>query len=90
LFDAVAILVSKQGAKLLAQQAPARDFVADAFAHLKVLGYAPAAIPLLEHAGIAGALDEACITLEGDAAIEQFVSRCRGLRHWPREFANDE
>ena len=33
LYDAVAILVSADGAKLLSQEATAKDFISDAFAH---------------------------------------------------------
>jgi len=85
LFDAVAILVSDEGGILLSEEPAARDFVADAFAHLKVIGYAPAAMPLLEKAGVANVLDEACIALESAVDTERFVATCRGIRHWPRE-----
>ena len=57
----------------------ARDFVADAFAHCKFIGYTDAAMPLLDAAGLAG-LDEGFIELDGNAA--DFISRCRQLRHW--------
>ena len=46
------------------QEATARDFVADAFAHCKFIGYVDAAMPLFEKAGIAEAdLDEGIIAL---------------------------
>ena len=38
-FDAVAILLSDAGAQLLAEEATARDFAADAFAHCKFIGH---------------------------------------------------
>ena len=38
-FDAVAVLLSDAGAQLLAEEATARDFVADAFAHCKFIGH---------------------------------------------------
>src|SRR5712671_6370792 len=47
-FDAIAVLVSDAGAALLADEATARDFVADAFAHCKFIGFNTAAAPLLE------------------------------------------
>ncbi len=85
LFDAVVLLVSAAGGTRLAEEAAARDFVADAFAHLKVIGYVEAAMPLLEKAGIAAALDDGTIALAkpGDAAA--FITACRALRVWPRE-----
>ena len=49
-FDAVAIVVNEAGAKVLAEIPAARDFVADAFAHCKFIGYSPEARPLLERA----------------------------------------
>ncbi|HET6526869.1 catalase [Sphingopyxis sp.] len=89
LFDAVAILVSEEGAALLAGDAAAKDFATDAFAHCKFIGHSPEAQGLFAAAGLADSLDEACIALAkpGDAA--GFVERCRALRHWPREAAVD-
>ena len=53
LYDAVALLPSEEGAKLLAKEPAARDFVADAFAHMKFIGHTKAASILFEKAGIA-------------------------------------
>ncbi|HTV74829.1 MAG TPA: catalase [Candidatus Acidoferrales bacterium] len=84
LYDAVALLVSPAGAKLLGNESTARDFIADAFAHLKFIGYVEAALPLLEKAGVTDR-DRGCIELaeSGDAAA--FVQACRELRVWERE-----
>ncbi|MEZ5859109.1 MAG: catalase [Geminicoccaceae bacterium] len=87
LFDAVAILPSEAGCAQLVDEATARDFVADAFAHLKFIAYSPAAEPLLRKAGILEALDEACIALDSSSDAQPFVEACRKLRHWPRETA---
>ncbi len=57
LFDAVALLTSAAATADLVQEATARDFVADAFQHCKFIGYDASAMPLLEKAGIADALD---------------------------------
>ncbi|MEX2630372.1 MAG: catalase [Tistlia sp.] len=85
LYDAVALVISEQGAKLLKDDAPSRDFVADAFAHCKFIGYTRAAMPLLEKAGIAKALDEACVELADASAATGFVGRLGPLRFWDRE-----
>ena len=50
LFDAVAILPSKEGASRLAALPAARDFIADAMAHHKFIAYVESAMPLLEKA----------------------------------------
>ena len=83
-FDAVAILPSKEGAALLATLPAARDFVADATAHRKFIGYAATATPLLEKAGVAEALDEGFIPLNAAADSEAFLAACRKIRFWER------
>jgi catalase len=52
LYDAVALMISEQGAKLLMAEPAVRDFVADAFAHMKFIGHTPAATAWFEKAGI--------------------------------------
>jgi catalase len=87
LYDAVAVLPSEAGAKLLLKNAATRDFIADAFVHLKFIAWVKAAMPLLEKAGIAQDLDEGCIELTGAKSAAQFLAACRKLRHWKREDA---
>lgn len=82
LFDAVILLVSDQGARLLVDESTARDFIADAFAHLKFIAYTPAALPLLTQAGVQP--DEGCVELGSPAAPQRFVKACAQLRHWAR------
>lgn len=89
LFDAVAIVVSAQGAALLATDAAAKDFVTDAFAHCKFIGFSPEAERIFAKAGIADDLDEACITLGAAKDAATFIAACRTLRHWPRELEVD-
>jgi catalase len=85
LFDAVALLLSEEGAERLAGEAAARDFVADAFAHCKFIGFTATAAPLLSKAGVAVDADEGLIPLKSAASVSQFVSSCRKLRLWARE-----
>lgn len=86
LYDAIALLLSDAGAKPLLTDPPARDFVADAFAHLKFVGHVPAAAPLIERAGIAAAdRDAGFIELAKPKDMKRFVEACRGLRLWERE-----
>jgi len=85
LYDAVAVLPSETGASLLLKNAAAKDFVSDAFAHLKFIGWVKAAMPLFEKVGIASDLDEGCIELTGAASVRQFLTSCRKLRLWQRE-----
>ena len=82
LFDAVAILPSKEGAALLITLPAARDFVADATAHRKFIAYVASASPLLEKAGVA--LDEGFIPLKAADDCNGFIAACRKLRFWDR------
>jgi catalase len=83
-FDAVAVLLSADGAKLLANESTARDFVADAFAHQKFIAFNRAAMPLLEKAGVPRELDAGCIELEQPDAAAAFVRACAKVRFWER------
>jgi catalase len=87
LYDAVALLPSADGVEELVQEPTARDFVADAFAHCKFIGYVEAALPLFGKAGVSDSRDDGCIALEGPEGCAAFVATCRQLRFWAREAA---
>ncbi|MET0362367.1 MAG: catalase, partial [Sphingobium sp.] len=89
LFDAVAVLVSADGAALLSLDAAAKDFVTDAFAHCKYIGISAEAEVIFAKAGIADDLDEACLALSGADDAEAFIAAARALRYWPRELQVD-
>jgi catalase len=89
LFDAVAILASADGAALLAQDAAARDFVTDAFAHCKFIGYSAEAALLFEKTGLDGMIDEGCLPLAKAASAKAFFEALGQLRYWPRELTVD-
>jgi catalase len=81
------ILNAENATGALLQNAAVGDFIRDAFGHLKFIGYTEAAMPLFVKAGIADALDEACMQLDGPESTEDFVGACRKLRFWTREKA---
>ena len=83
LYDAVVIVLSADGAKLLAREATAKDFVSDAFAHAKFIACSEAAMPLISRAGITP--DEGVIPIKTAADVVMFMTRCRELRLWKRE-----
>jgi catalase len=79
MFDAVAVVLSDEGAKALAKEPAAVEFVRDAFAHLKAIGVDAGGRALLDHAGIsadAGVVDVGELGALVDAAK---------TRHWDRE-----
>ena len=85
LYDAVALLLSKDGAAQLARLPVARDFVTDAYAHGKFIAYVDDAAPLFAAAGLADQLDDGFVRLgdAGDSAAD-FLERCGRLRFWDR------
>lgn len=89
LFDAVAIVVSDEGAALLAGDAAAKDFATDAFAHCKYIGFTAAAEAIFVAAGIGDDLDQACFALDKASDAGAFIEAARALRFWSRELEVD-
>jgi catalase len=85
LYDAVCVIPSKEGAALLANDATAKDFVTDAFAHCKFIGHTASAAALLEAAGVAALIDAGFVELADPADATGFIATCRQLRYWDRE-----
>lgn len=79
MFDAIALIPSKQGTQMLATEAAAIDFIRDAFGHLKAICYNKEADALLTKAGIEkdeGVLDS--------TAVDEFIKQAK-TRQWNRE-----
>ena len=79
LFDAVAVILSDEGAQALATESAAIDFVRDAFGHLKAIAADEGGQALLDAAGVkpdAGVVDA------GDT--EAFIAAAK-TRQWDRE-----
>src|SRR5690554_458253 len=89
LFDAVAVLMTDSEIATLARHGPARDFVNDAFAHCKYIGYNQSALPLLESAGLRNKLDASCLALDTSTDVATFIGQCRTLRYWQRQASVD-
>ena len=84
LYDAVAILPSAAGAALLAKDAAAKDFCADAFAHCKFIGFSTDAAVLFDAARIPE-MDDGFVQLAKPKDAGALVEACRALRFWERE-----
>src|SRR5450631_3723955 len=85
LYDAVALLPSASAMEDLLQESTARDFVADAYAHCKFIGYVEAALPLMQKSGISSDdLDEGCVGLQTAKDAKAFVDILGKLRIWGR------
>ena len=79
IFDAVALVLSEDGCKMLVKESAAKDFVSNAFVHLKAIGYTPEAKPLLDKVGVEA---DAGIVELGDAAA---FLKPAATRQWDRE-----
>ncbi len=84
LYDAVAVLASAAGVGSLAALPPARNFVADAHAHHKFVGYVSTASALFAAAGLVDVPDDGYVDLDGADGADAFVIACRALRYWDR------
>ena len=81
LFDAVAVLLSAEGGEKLAMEPAARQFVADAHAHLKAIAFDAGGRALLDRVGLG---HDAGVVPADD--IDTFVSMAK-TRQWAREAA---
>jgi catalase len=75
--DAIAVILSADGCKMMLKEAAAVQFVMDAFGHLKAIGHTPDAKPLLDKAGVE---QDGGVTALGDAFIA-----AAGKRYFDRE-----
>jgi catalase len=78
-FDAVAVILSDEGAKLLLNEAAAIDFVRDAFGHLKAIAIDAGGGALLKKAGVKA--DKGVV----DAADTKAFIAAAKTRQWSRE-----
>ena len=85
LFDAVVVAIPDAEAEKFSRKPAARDFVADAIAHNKFVGYTSGARNLLKNAGGSDKTDDGMIALDSPTSCGEFVSHCRKLRFWGRE-----
>ncbi|QDL90401.1 catalase [Paroceanicella profunda] len=83
LYDAVAVIVSAEGAEMLASLHAAKTFAADAFAHAKFIGLSEEAGALFDAAGVTGR-DAGMPTLASPADAKAFLKTCGALRFWDR------
>jgi catalase len=84
-YDAVAVIPSDAGAAELAELPAARDFVSDAYAHRKFIGFVPGALTVFRAVGIdEQRVDDGFVALDGVTSAADFLDRCAALRHWAR------
>jgi len=87
LYDAVVIAPAGSEVGALAADPAARDFVTDAYAHCKFIGYVADAEPLFEATGLDKLKDNGFIDIGDGKDPAAFVATCRELRFWQRQMA---
>ena len=81
-FDSVVLAVSAEGVGIFRQQAAALNFIRDAFAHLKIIGFTAASMPLLDTAGID--IDDGIVEVETSEDTTVYIEAAKNGRFWPR------
>ncbi len=77
LFDAIALVLTRESATKLSEEGAAVDFVRDAFGHLKAIGCTADADPLLQRAGV--------VRDEGVTGLDKQFVRAAAKRFFDRE-----
>ena len=83
LYDAVAVLLTEEGAKEQAKVPEAKDFVMDAFAHNKFIGFIDGTKPLLDELNMTSKIDKGFVDLDKTTPSD-FITQLRDIRFWKR------
>ena len=78
------IAPSEEGAQELLAMAASVDWLRMAFAHLKIIGYTPEAVPLFLAANVDPQADDGVVLLTG-AKVSPFIEAAKRHRIWDRE-----
>ena len=81
-FDTVVVAVSAEGADALKQKAAALNFICDAFAHLKIIGFTASSMPLLDAAGIE--IDDGVVEVDTRQDTAVYIEAAKRGRYWAR------
>jgi len=85
LFDTVVLAVCEPGIEALKKQAAAMNFIRDAYAHLKIIGFTASSMPLLDMAGID--IDDGVVEMETSEGATDYIEAAKKGRFWPRAAA---
>jgi catalase len=83
LYDAVILLPNEKSIKNLEKNYALREFISDAFLHMKYIGYAESALPLFQNINLEK-LDAGFVCFKKLNQIDQFIEMCHSLRFWDR------
>ncbi|MBA2650530.1 MAG: catalase [Legionella sp.] len=81
LFDAVVLMLDD--ALFYKENPKGLEFIADAYAHFKFIGYIPSTEAILKSHPLI-TLDDGCIPIDSPTSIDTFMNKACALRFWPR------
>jgi catalase len=84
LYDALILFIAEEQIEAFAANPVVRDFIADAFAHDKYLGYALGAKALLQNVLNFDEHDAGIIEIQDTSDIDEFYQEIKNLRYWKR------
>ena len=82
LFDTVVLAVSEPGVEAMKRQAAAMNFIRDAYAHLKIIGFVMDARPLLDMAGVN--TDDGILEVDTSDGTTAYIEAAKNGRLWAR------
>lgn len=85
LFDGIVLLSSADGTETLLDTASAIDWLRDAYAHLKAIGYAAATLPLFEKANLEIGDDAGIIDIGSKDGLNRFIKAAEQHKIWDRD-----
>ncbi|MHB1075358.1 catalase [Thiobacillus sp.] len=82
LFDTVVLAISGSSVDAMKQKAAVMNFILDAYAHLKIIGYTPDAMPLLDRAEVA--IDDGVVKMDVRESVASYIEAAKYGRVWSR------
>lgn len=82
LFDTVVLAISGPAVDAMKQKAAVMNFILDAYAHLKIIGYTPDAMPLLDRAE--AAIDDGIVEIDTRGGVTSYIDAAKYGRVWSR------
>jgi catalase len=82
LFDTVVLAVSGPAAEAMKQRPAVMNFIRDAYAHMKIIGFTSDAKPLLDRAGVT--FDDGTVGVDAREGVDAYIEAAKSGRIWSR------
>ncbi|WJW80159.1 catalase [Bartonella sp. TP] len=84
LFDAILLLIAEPQITAMVKKPAIRDFINDAYAHYKFIGYNDASKPFFAKLDLSARMDDGFMEVNHAADVEKFIASCGDIRFWQR------